>query len=174
MYFWQIGVPRGPTGSSRTVGQHISGSIFLGGVSLKKFMRFPCPFEGLFILITTLLCRMCLQHLTDSWVTLVVNKYCIISPWVSGFRDRHCMYHSLVPFGAFTCHFFIPFSKRMHLYILLLLPTPLEFKINVRMAHLLFCTMVCICLRFLTYYFLEIVHEELMLFSFIFVYFGLD
>ena len=46
MYFWQIGVPRGPTGNSRTVGQHISGSIFLGGVSLKKFMRFPCPFEG--------------------------------------------------------------------------------------------------------------------------------
>ena len=108
---------------------------------------------------------MCLQHLTDSWVTLVVNKFCIISPWVSGFRDRHCLYHSVVPFGAFTCHFFTPFSKHMHLYILLLLPTPLEFKINVRMAHLLFCTMVCICLRFLTCHFLEIVHEELILFS---------
>ena len=37
---------RGPTGNSRTVGQLISGSILLGGVSLKKFMRLPCPFEG--------------------------------------------------------------------------------------------------------------------------------
>ena len=49
--------------------------------------------------------------------------------------DRHCMCNSLVPFGAFTCHFFIPVSKHIHLYILLLLPTPLEFKINVRMTQ---------------------------------------
>ena len=64
--------------------------------------------------------------------------------------------------------FFLSFQQAHAFVYLLLLLAPLGFKISVRMAHLLSCTMLCICLRCLPYYFLEIVHEELIL-SFLFI-----